>query len=219
MGRLRRSVANPPPVADVNQMTHVMEAMIATEAAAAAATASTVPHLVYQGLFEFRKNDPPEFTKVDRPDAAKQWIRDICVRNLGLSVSDLGCEFVVSTPTLSSIKTSIVCVRGPIVVEGRRYKVNLICIPMSGLDVILGMDLLTANHVLIDYEIEQSLQSILVVQEFPKIFSEDIPRIPLHKEVEFAIDLIPGAEPMSVASYRMASKELMVLKEQIEDVM
>ncbi|XP_027348056.1 uncharacterized protein LOC113859497 [Abrus precatorius] len=68
-------------------------------------------------------------------------------------------------------------------------------------------------------EVEQSLQSIPIVREFPEIFPEDIPRIPPRREVEFSIDLIPGAEPVSVAPYRMAPKELMELKKQIEDLM
>jgi len=35
-------------------------------------------------------------------------------------------------------------------VAGRKFKVNLICLPMEGLDVILGMDWLSINHVIID---------------------------------------------------------------------
>ncbi|XP_027338009.1 uncharacterized protein LOC113851906 [Abrus precatorius] len=65
----------------------------------------------------------------------------------------------------------------------------------------------------------EAAQSIPVVREFPEIFPEDIPGIPPRREVEFSIDLIPGAEPVSVAPYRMAPKELMELKEQIEDLM
>ncbi|XP_052730515.1 uncharacterized protein LOC108324528 [Vigna angularis] len=34
--------------------------------------------------------------------------------------------------------------------SGRRYKVNLICLPLKELEVILGMDWLAANHILID---------------------------------------------------------------------
>ncbi|XP_027338106.1 uncharacterized protein LOC113852046 [Abrus precatorius] len=96
MARPRRSVANPPPPADVNQMAHAMEAMTATVrqsldmiqqqqaanqavavAQAAAATASAAPLPEYHGLSEFRKNDPPQFTGVDGPDAAELWIREI----------------------------------------------------------------------------------------------------------------------------------------------
>ena len=36
-------------------------------------------------------------------------------------------------------------------VGGRRYKVNLICLPLQELEVILGMDWLSANRILIDY--------------------------------------------------------------------
>jgi len=36
-------------------------------------------------------------------------------------------------------------------VEGRKYKVNLICLPLQELEVILGMDWLSANRILIDY--------------------------------------------------------------------
>jgi len=35
-------------------------------------------------------------------------------------------------------------------VEGRRYKVNLICLPLQELEVILGMDWLSANRIQID---------------------------------------------------------------------
>ena len=35
-------------------------------------------------------------------------------------------------------------------VEGRRYRVNLICHPLQELEVILGMDWLSANRILID---------------------------------------------------------------------
>ncbi|XP_027357502.1 uncharacterized protein LOC113866903 [Abrus precatorius] len=96
MARPRRSATNPPPPADVNQMAHAMEAMAATvrqsldmiqqqqaanqasaAAQAAAATASAAPPPEYHGLSEFRKNDPPQFTGVDGPDAAELWIREI----------------------------------------------------------------------------------------------------------------------------------------------
>ena len=42
------------------------------------------------------------------------------------------------------------CAKCPVEVEGRRYKVNLICLPLQELEVILGMDWLSANRILID---------------------------------------------------------------------
>nr|GEZ56779.1 putative reverse transcriptase domain, aspartic peptidase domain protein [Tanacetum cinerariifolium] len=51
-----------------------------------------------------------------------------------------------------------------------------------------------------------------IVSEFPDVFSDKLPGIPPVREVEFNIELIPGAEPISKAPYRMAPVELKELK-------
>nr|GFD62685.1 putative reverse transcriptase domain-containing protein [Tanacetum cinerariifolium] len=48
-----------------------------------------------------------------------------------------------------------------------------------------------------------------IVSEFP----DELPGIPPVREVEFNIELIPGAEPISKAPYRMAPVELKELKD------
>ena len=73
-----------------------------------------------------------------------------CVERLGLSVCELHCELVVSTPTSGLVRTSSLCARLPAEVEGRRYRVNLIFLPLQELEVILGMDWLPTNRILID---------------------------------------------------------------------
>ena len=62
---------------------------------------------------------------------------------------ELGFELIVAMPTSSKVSTSSVCVGCPMEVVGRRFKVNLIYLPMKGLVVILGMDWLSNNHVVI----------------------------------------------------------------------
>jgi len=42
------------------------------------------------------------------------------------------------------------CAECPVIIDGRRYKINMICIPLKDLEVILGVDWLSANHILID---------------------------------------------------------------------
>ena len=74
-----------------------------------------------------------------------------CVEHLGLPVRELQCELAVSTPASGLVRTSSLCARCPVEVEGRRYKVNLICLSLQELEVILGMDWLSANRILIDY--------------------------------------------------------------------
>lgn len=46
---------------------------------------------------------------------------------------------------------------------------------------------------------------MLMVCEFPDIFLEDICDMPPERELEFAIDLVPGTRPMSLALYRMSA--------------
>ncbi|GJT52108.1 hypothetical protein Tco_0978265, partial [Tanacetum coccineum] len=44
---------------------------------------------------------------------------------------------------------------------------------------------------------EQKLDDIHVVLEFPGVFPEDLSGLPPCREVEFCIDLIPGAVPVA----------------------
>ncbi|XP_047180297.1 uncharacterized protein LOC124846970 [Vigna umbellata] len=78
------------------------------------------------------------------------FVPESCVEDLGLAVRELQYDLTVSTPTSGLVKTSTVCARCSVVVEGRQFKVNLICLPLQGLEVILGIDWLSANRILID---------------------------------------------------------------------
>ncbi|GJR36461.1 putative reverse transcriptase domain-containing protein [Tanacetum coccineum] len=46
---------------------------------------------------------------------------------------------------------------------------------------------------------EKRLEDMPIVQEFPKVFPEDFPRLPPARQVEFQIDLVPGAAPVARA--------------------
>nr|GFC39713.1 putative reverse transcriptase domain-containing protein [Tanacetum cinerariifolium] len=58
-----------------------------------------------------------------------------------------------------------------------------------------------------------------IVSEFPDVFLDELPGIPPVREVEFNIELIPGAEPISKAPYRMAPIELKELKDQLQELL
>ncbi|XP_074347376.1 uncharacterized protein LOC141686223 [Apium graveolens] len=55
---------------------------------------------------------------------------------------------------------------------------------------------------------EPRIKDYLVVKEYADVFPDELPGLPPYREVEFAIELVPGAEPISKAPYRMASLEL-----------
>ncbi|GJR29639.1 putative reverse transcriptase domain-containing protein [Tanacetum coccineum] len=57
-----------------------------------------------------------------------------------------------------------------------------------------------------------------VVTEFPEVFPEDLPGIPPTRQVEFRIDLVPGATPVARAPYRLAPSEMKELAEQLQEL-
>lgn len=56
------------------------------------------------------------------------------------------------------------------------------------------------------------IQSVPVVQEFPKVFPNDLPGVPPIREIDFGIDFIPKTPPISIPPYKMALTELQELK-------
>nr|GEY76111.1 reverse transcriptase domain-containing protein [Tanacetum cinerariifolium] len=55
-------------------------------------------------------------------------------------------------------------------------------------------------------------------QKFPEVFPEDFPGLPPTRQVEFQIDLIPGAAPVARAPYRLAPSEMKELLDQIKEL-
>jgi hypothetical protein len=67
--------------------------------------------------------------------------------------------------------------------------------------------------------IVQEIQDIPVVCEFSDVFLEDLPGLPLERDVEFVIELKPGTAPISRRLYRMPPNELAELKTQLQDLL
>ncbi|XP_054782685.1 uncharacterized protein LOC129289974 [Prosopis cineraria] len=55
---------------------------------------------------------------------------------------------------------------------------------------------------------DQGIERIGMVNEFPKVFSEEVSGLPPKQEVEFSIDLVLGTKPISRAPYRMSPSKL-----------
>ncbi|GKA96326.1 putative reverse transcriptase domain-containing protein, partial [Tanacetum coccineum] len=64
-----------------------------------------------------------------------------------------------------------------------------------------------------------NIENLSVVREFVDVFPDELPGLPPAREIEFGIELIPGAEPISKAPYRMAPVELKELKEQLQEML
>ncbi|MCI89753.1 cellular nucleic acid-binding protein, partial [Trifolium medium] len=55
---------------------------------------------------------------------------------------------------------------------------------------------------------ENKMEELPVVCEFPDVFPGDVSDVPPEREVDFAIELMPGTSPISMAPYRMSASEL-----------
>ncbi|GKG11520.1 hypothetical protein Tco_0342920, partial [Tanacetum coccineum] len=62
---------------------------------------------------------------------------------------------------------------------------------------------------------EKRLEDVPTVQDFSEVFPEDLLGLPPSRQVEFQIDLVPGAAPVARSPYRLAPTELQELSTQL----
>ncbi|GKB31887.1 hypothetical protein Tco_0871288 [Tanacetum coccineum] len=97
-----------------------------------------------------------------------------------------------------------------------KYHARIICdekvvhIPIDGERLIIRAQIMEKK---LD---EKRLEDIPVVREFSEVFPEDLPGLPPVFQVEFQIDLIPGATPVARAPYRLAPSEMQELSNQLQ---
>ncbi|KAI3720763.1 hypothetical protein L2E82_31756 [Cichorium intybus] len=60
-------------------------------------------------------------------------------------------------------------------------------------------------YVMTEDKVKQMYKDIEVVKEFPEVFPDELPGLPPERQVEFRIDLVPGASPIARAPYRPSS--------------
>ncbi|GJT72649.1 putative reverse transcriptase domain-containing protein [Tanacetum coccineum] len=115
---------------------------------------------------------------------------------------------------------------------GHPFNIDLMPVELGSFDVIIGMDWLANHHAVIvcdekivripyGYEVlivqgdrngkgKKSKLSIISCTKTQKyIKKEDFPELPPTQQVEFQIDLVPGAAPVARAPYRLAPSELL----------
>ncbi|XP_073137097.1 uncharacterized protein [Henckelia pumila] len=154
----------------------------------------------------------------------------IMITNLiKLSMFDFDC--IIGMDTLTNYRATVDCFHG--VVRFRPYvggKWNFYGddsrsrIPLVSALQMFGL-LSAGNEGYLIYAVDATqekglkVSDIPVVEEFPDVFPEEIPGFPPQREIDFSIDLMPGANPVSRAPYRLAPAELKELKEQLQDLL
>ncbi|GJZ01633.1 putative reverse transcriptase domain-containing protein, partial [Tanacetum coccineum] len=126
------------------------------------------------------------------------------------------------------------------ILQNQPLEIDLMPIKLGSFDVVIGMDWLSKYHakILCDEKVvhipingetliirvmekksnEKKLEDISVVKEFLDVFPEDLPGLPPVRQVEFQIDLIPGAAPVARTPYRLAPSEMQELSNQLQEL-
>ncbi|GKA20920.1 putative reverse transcriptase domain-containing protein [Tanacetum coccineum] len=101
--------------------------------------------------------------------------------------------------------------------QNHLFKIDLLPIELGSFDVIIGMDWMAEHRAEEETEIlERRIEDVPVVRDFLEVFPKDLPGLPLTRQVEFHIELIPGATPIARAPYRLAPAEMKELAEQLK---
>ncbi|GKA27442.1 putative reverse transcriptase domain-containing protein [Tanacetum coccineum] len=87
------------------------------------------------------------------------------------------------------------------------FPIDLMVIELGSFDIIIGMDWLSRYDA-----------AILCGEKKVRIPLEELPGLPPPRQVEFRIDLIPGAAPVARAPYRLAPSEMKELSKQLQEL-
>nr|GEW08245.1 reverse transcriptase domain-containing protein [Tanacetum cinerariifolium] len=129
---------------------------------------------------------------------------------------------------------------------GHSFSIDLMPVELGSFDVIISMDWLAKYHVLIvcdekvvripygdevliirgdncdgkakDKLEEKRLEDVPIVREFPEVFPEDFPGLPLVRQVKFQIDLVFRAAPVARAPYRLTPVEMQEISTQLQEL-
>nr|GEU69770.1 putative reverse transcriptase domain-containing protein [Tanacetum cinerariifolium] len=74
-------------------------------------------------------------------------------------------------------------------------------------------------HVTEDKSKEKRMKDMPVIYDFLEVFLEELTGLPPPRQVEFQIDLVPGAAPVAHASYRLAPSEMKELSVQLQELL
>nr|GEY34343.1 hypothetical protein [Tanacetum cinerariifolium] len=74
-------------------------------------------------------------------------------------------------------------------------------------------------HVTEKEKSEKRLEDVPVIRDFLKVFPFDLSGLPPSRQVEFKIDLVPGAAPIARAPYCLAPLEMKELSEQLKELL
>ncbi|KAI3682050.1 hypothetical protein L2E82_50198 [Cichorium intybus] len=226
-----------------------------------------------RSLGTFLVNSTSTFVLFDL-GASHSFVSTVLGRSFGVALGTLHRPLEVEITDDKTVQATSVYQGCEVVIQGIKFLINLIPIPLSDTRVIIGMDWLGQHESWIDCKnkrvwiqtpsggelvvqgerknrdavfcsaararrhfqhggsgfvayvldarekkSQQKADDIPVVRDFPDVFPEDLPGIPPERQVEFKIDLTPGAAPIAKAPYRLAPPEMLELSIQLRELL
>ncbi|XP_015950209.2 uncharacterized protein LOC107475076 [Arachis duranensis] len=137
---------------------------------------------------------------------------------LGLRMVVLGYDLKVYNATHEAMVTRIGCPQVSFQVQQREFMHDFICLPMTGVDLILGLDWLSKNHVLLDCS-EKSVQFMPEGSKVPVVVNSyylnsmivNCSRTECQDIMLLTVgvsDLVPEASLNLITPYRMSPLEM-----------
>ncbi|GJX13978.1 putative reverse transcriptase domain-containing protein [Tanacetum coccineum] len=105
---------------------------------------------------------------------------------------------------------------------GHPFDIDLMPVELGSFDIIIGMNWLAKYHALIVCD-EKVVRipygdEVLIIRGDDCDGGKDLPGLPPAGQVEFKIDLVPGAAPVARSPYRLAPAELQELSTQLQEL-
>nr|GEV09488.1 reverse transcriptase domain-containing protein [Tanacetum cinerariifolium] len=94
------------------------------------------------------------------------------------------------------------------------FEFDLMPIKLSSFDIVIGMDWLSKYHAKINCD--EKVVHIPIEDE--TLIIQELPGLPLVRQVEFQIDLIPGAASVARAPYQLEPSEMQELSNQLQEL-
>jgi hypothetical protein len=176
--------------------------------------------------------------------ASHSFISTAYVEKHNMPIALLKCQMIVSYLG-GDMSARQLYLKVNLKIRGVDFVANLIILESKGIDVILGMDCATkaiklttpdgkeleyvaepvvtakeaSNHVKLNQLVVNQGPVVPVVNQFSDVFPEELLGMPPDRDIEFVIDLMPSTAPIYKRPYRMATQQLVKLKEHIKKLL
>ncbi|GJY99806.1 putative reverse transcriptase domain-containing protein [Tanacetum coccineum] len=171
----------------------------------------------------------------------KSFVSTALASLLNITRTTLDTAFTIELANGKLVNTNTVIQNCTLNFLNHPLKIDLMPIELRSFNVIIGMEWLSQHnakiicsekvvHTPIENETlvirrdqkkkskDKRLKDVSIVHDFPEVFLEDLPGLPPPRQVEFQIELVPGATLDARAPYRLAPLEMQELSNQLQEL-